>query len=334
MGTGTRFDARRAHGLRLGRDVCAAAVTAETLHQLLTLLCPDFPFSLVRNATRITPGGWRWSPPRRSCAQRPPADPAAAAAAVPFAVLSRRLLLLFLHGDFLNAAAFEFRALDECVLSSLARPRARTTARARAGRKQARARCPEVSLPRRCTRSATAGSHGRSGWSGGSACPALACTRSALAAAPTRLPSRRRWPAPPPPARTAASRSAPSALSCSTDCRCRAQNRGRTRARPTPRPHHNACVHSTRLRRLFVCAIRRGGLGRRLGRPFELGRVGPQCRAAVRHQAHQPVRVGCAGHARFVCTRATTNMRWRQRWRHAAHSVRTHMSARPGPTDS
>lgn len=68
------------------------ALTPESLHQLLCLLCPDFPFSLVRNASRIT---------LDTPAQQ-----------IPFKDLSSKLFILFFFSEFMNQAALAFRTID------------------------------------------------------------------------------------------------------------------------------------------------------------------------------------------------------------------------------
>ena len=82
-------------------------LNAAAVHSLCCLLCADFPFSLVRNAARITNDA-------------PPAAPASAATLsasassgdIPLLSFSHRLFVLFYWSEFLNACALAFRALD------------------------------------------------------------------------------------------------------------------------------------------------------------------------------------------------------------------------------
>lgn len=66
----------------------------ETLHQLLCLLCHDFPFSLVRNASRIT------------------VDVTETNQTVNFKEFSRKIFILFFFSEFMNQAALAFRTID------------------------------------------------------------------------------------------------------------------------------------------------------------------------------------------------------------------------------
>jgi hypothetical protein len=79
-------------------------LTPESVHQLCLLLCVDFPFSLVRNAARIT-------------TDVPPATSASTAAASTTSGMSLRdfahkLFVLFFYSEFLNQCALTFRAID------------------------------------------------------------------------------------------------------------------------------------------------------------------------------------------------------------------------------
>jgi len=67
----------------------------EALHQLLCLLCPDFPFSLVRNASRIT------------------VDVVDAVPTVHFKDFSKKIFILFFFSEFMNQAALAFRTIDK-----------------------------------------------------------------------------------------------------------------------------------------------------------------------------------------------------------------------------
>lgn len=66
----------------------------EAFHQLLCLLCPDFPFSLVRNASRIT------------------IDAVEPSVEVQFGEFSRKLFILFFFSECMNQAALAFRTID------------------------------------------------------------------------------------------------------------------------------------------------------------------------------------------------------------------------------
>ncbi len=71
-----------------------AVIGLDEFHQLLCLLCPDFPFTLVQNAARIDLH-WQRDPER-----------------VPFGAFADRLGLLFFYSEFMNHAAQSFKALD------------------------------------------------------------------------------------------------------------------------------------------------------------------------------------------------------------------------------
>jgi len=81
-----------------------ACLSAEEVHQLCGLLCADFPFSLVRNAARITANtdssDGRASSDGGSITQQP------------LRQFAHKLFVLFLFSEFLNASALAFRALD------------------------------------------------------------------------------------------------------------------------------------------------------------------------------------------------------------------------------
>jgi hypothetical protein len=89
-----------------------SAVSAESVHQLCCFLCADFPFSLVRNAARITndttDGGGNISSDTtvsNGSGSSPSAD-------VSLSSFSHKLFVLFLFSEFLNQCALAFRALD------------------------------------------------------------------------------------------------------------------------------------------------------------------------------------------------------------------------------
>lgn len=69
-------------------------LTPESFHQLLLLLCPDFPFSLVRNASRIT------------------LDVMQPSNLIEFETFSRKLFILFFFSEYMNQAALAFRTID------------------------------------------------------------------------------------------------------------------------------------------------------------------------------------------------------------------------------
>lgn len=86
--------------IRLFSDIFSAfraseSLKPEALHQLLCLLCPDFPFSLVRNASRIT------------------VDVVDAAPVVQFKDFSKKIFILFFFSEFMNQAALAFRTIDK-----------------------------------------------------------------------------------------------------------------------------------------------------------------------------------------------------------------------------
>lgn len=76
-------------------------LTPECFHQLLCLLCPDFPSSLVRNASRVT------------------TDTVDTSTEVPFYSFSLRFFTLFFFAEFMNQAALKFRDLDTQVLGKV-----------------------------------------------------------------------------------------------------------------------------------------------------------------------------------------------------------------------
>lgn len=100
----------------------AEVLTPESVHQLCLLLCVDFPFSLVRNAARITTE----VPPATAAAASPP--PAVGMSLRDF---SHKLFVLFFFSEFLNQCALTFRSID-------------TNGSGRVGRSDFRARLAEV----------------------------------------------------------------------------------------------------------------------------------------------------------------------------------------------
>eukprot|EP00462_Mataza_sp_D1_P020792 CAMPEP_0175142064 /NCGR_PEP_ID=MMETSP0087-20121206/12541_1 /TAXON_ID=136419 /ORGANISM="Unknown Unknown, Strain D1" /LENGTH=189 /DNA_ID=CAMNT_0016425725 /DNA_START=294 /DNA_END=863 /DNA_ORIENTATION=+ len=75
----------------------------ESYHQLLCLLCPDFPFSLVRNASRIT------------------IEVVDSQAPISFGIFSKRLFILFFFSEFMNQAALAFRTIDKNASGKVSR---------------------------------------------------------------------------------------------------------------------------------------------------------------------------------------------------------------------
>jgi hypothetical protein len=110
---------------RAFRGVPGALHTTPTaFHQLCALMCHDFPFSLVRNASRIT------LEPSASSSSGSGATGAAVAAAaaestLPFAQLSAKLFILFFFSEFMNQAALAFRTLDTSGAGKIAPARFR-----------------------------------------------------------------------------------------------------------------------------------------------------------------------------------------------------------------
>ena len=96
----------------------AAPLGPEALHQLCCLICTDFPFSLVRNAARITndPVG---------AGGNATAVAAVAAAAVgvemSLAEFAHKLFVLLYYSEFLNQCALAFRAIDTAGTGRVAR---------------------------------------------------------------------------------------------------------------------------------------------------------------------------------------------------------------------
>jgi hypothetical protein len=74
--------------------VVCAVIGLDEFHQLLCLLCPDFPFSLVQNTARID---LNWT-----------ADPEQ----VVFGPFLDKLSLLFFYSEFMNVSAQSFKSLD------------------------------------------------------------------------------------------------------------------------------------------------------------------------------------------------------------------------------
>ena len=84
-----------------------AALSAESVHQLCCLICVDFPFSLVRNAARITNesavggGGGGGG-----------AGSSSGSGEMRFVEFAHKLFVLFFFSEFLNQCALTFRGLD------------------------------------------------------------------------------------------------------------------------------------------------------------------------------------------------------------------------------
>eukprot|EP00455_Lapot_gusevi_P028779 TRINITY_DN3083_c0_g2_i1.p1 TRINITY_DN3083_c0_g2~~TRINITY_DN3083_c0_g2_i1.p1 ORF type:complete len:187 (+),score=22.80 TRINITY_DN3083_c0_g2_i1:66-563(+) len=71
------------------------AIALDDYHQLLCLLCPDFPYTLVQNAARID---LNWDK-----------DPVY----VKYGEFSRKLAILFFFSEFMNHSAQAFKSLDQ-----------------------------------------------------------------------------------------------------------------------------------------------------------------------------------------------------------------------------
>lgn len=76
---------------------------SEVVHQLCLLLCSDFPFSLVRNAARITTD----TPTQTAGSTSTPAP-----VGMNLRDFSHKLFVLFYYSEFLNQCALAFRSLD------------------------------------------------------------------------------------------------------------------------------------------------------------------------------------------------------------------------------
>jgi len=70
-------------------------LSIDSFHQLLTLLCRDFPYSLVRNASRIT----------MEVKEIP--------TKVAFSEFSLKIFILFFFSEFMNQSALSFRTIDK-----------------------------------------------------------------------------------------------------------------------------------------------------------------------------------------------------------------------------
>jgi hypothetical protein len=98
-----------------------ACLGAEEVHQLCGLLCVDFPFSLVRNAARITN-----EPPSASSTAASEGTVTAGPkqqTTPPLRQFAHKLFVLFLFSEFLNQCALAFRALDTAGTGRVARAR-------------------------------------------------------------------------------------------------------------------------------------------------------------------------------------------------------------------
>lgn len=94
----------------------AAPLGPEALHQLCCLICTDFPFSLVRNAARITndPAGAGGNAAAAASA-------AAAGVEMSLAEFAHKLFVLLYYSEFLNQCALAFRAIDTAGTGRVAR---------------------------------------------------------------------------------------------------------------------------------------------------------------------------------------------------------------------
>mmetsp|Transcript_10388 Transcript_10388/g.18950 ORF Transcript_10388/g.18950 Transcript_10388/m.18950 type:complete len:200 (-) Transcript_10388:387-986(-) len=70
-------------------------LTVDSFHQLLSLLCRDFPYSLVRNASRIT------------------MDVKEVPTKGKFREFSLKIFILFFFSEFMNQSALAFRTIDQ-----------------------------------------------------------------------------------------------------------------------------------------------------------------------------------------------------------------------------
>lgn len=97
-------------------SLSAETLGPEALHQLCCLICTDFPFSLVRNAARITndPAGAGGNAAAAAAA-------AAAGVEMSLAEFAHKLFVLLYYSEFLNQCALAFRAIDTAGTGRVAR---------------------------------------------------------------------------------------------------------------------------------------------------------------------------------------------------------------------
>lgn len=119
------------------QDICSrspshrdhiAAIGLDEFHQLLCLLCPDFPFTLVQNAARID---LHWT-----------ADPAH----VPFGAFADKWALLFFYSEFMNLSAQAFKQLDTADTGKVPRHAYLSALLALVSAKRLEFVCPDTTL--------------------------------------------------------------------------------------------------------------------------------------------------------------------------------------------